>query len=472
MSDWIENNSVIGGSTSKSIRLELVNTDGTAKTDAAYTDVTAYYYRPGDSAITSITMATLAAVDTAYSSGGFKHVSNGVYRFDIPDAAIAAITGGGKVLFTVSVSGCFPCNFELSIVSENASTVKAAVAALNNVSAADVNAQCDTAISDAALATAANLATVDTVVDAIKAKTDNLPASPAAVGSAMALTSAYDAAKTAAQASDIPSASTVASAVWSAGTRSLTTFGTLVSDIWANASRTLTAISDSTGITTLLTRLASALTITNGKVDVNDKTGFGLASTERVKLDASQPDYAPAKAGDGMVATSLPDPAPDGYGGSFDGNISGLTDAQAAQLETIYTQLQAAASGDSPVIALPSSPSSVSMSQVFGLLRDAGGTPAKNARIVFTLMAEGPAEATDGAVVTSDPVIVLTDEDGYIHTPAAGDIPKKMYREITRNDLMSPPGTAYRVTCAALKLDKTFTITTEQFDFSTIWQLP
>ena len=45
---------------------------------------------------------------------------------------------------------------------------------------------------------------------AIKAKTDNLPASPAAVGSAMALTSAYDAAKTAAQPSDIPSANITA----------------------------------------------------------------------------------------------------------------------------------------------------------------------------------------------------------------------------------------------------------------------
>lgn len=41
----------------------------------------------------------------------------------------------------------------------------------------------------------ANLATVDGVADAIKAKTDNLPASPAAVGSAMTLTSAYDFAK-------------------------------------------------------------------------------------------------------------------------------------------------------------------------------------------------------------------------------------------------------------------------------------
>lgn len=47
------------------------------------------------------------------------------------------------------------------------------------LSAAQVNAECDTAISDAALATAANLVTVDTIVDAIKLKTDNMPSDPA-----------------------------------------------------------------------------------------------------------------------------------------------------------------------------------------------------------------------------------------------------------------------------------------------------
>ena len=54
-------------------------------------------------------------------------------------------------------------------------------------------------VADIALrATAANLAIVDTVADGIAAKTVNLPASPAAVGSAMVLTAPYDAAKTAA----------------------------------------------------------------------------------------------------------------------------------------------------------------------------------------------------------------------------------------------------------------------------------
>lgn len=75
-----------------------------------------------------------------------------------------------------------------------AHSLSSEIAALNDVSTAEVNAQCDTAISDAALATASALSTVDTVVDAIKAKTDNLPASPAAVGSEMTLaTDAVDA---------------------------------------------------------------------------------------------------------------------------------------------------------------------------------------------------------------------------------------------------------------------------------------
>ena len=51
----------------------------------------------------------------------------------------------------------------------------------------------------ATLATAAALTTVGDNVSAVKAKTDNLPATPAATGDAMTLTAAYDAAKTASQ---------------------------------------------------------------------------------------------------------------------------------------------------------------------------------------------------------------------------------------------------------------------------------
>ncbi len=113
----------------------------------------------------------------------------------------------------------------------------------------------------------------------------------------VALTSAYDPAKTAAQAGDAMALTTgertsTATAVWASATRSLTTFGTLVADVttavWSAVTRTLTAASDSSGVTTLLTRIASVLTITTGKVDVNDKTGFELTAAYDAAKTAAQ----------------------------------------------------------------------------------------------------------------------------------------------------------------------------------------
>ena len=61
-----------------------------------------------------------------------------------------------------------------AILTDTGTTIPAQITGLNNLSAAQVNTEVDTAISDAALATAAALATVDSNVDAIKAKTDSL----------------------------------------------------------------------------------------------------------------------------------------------------------------------------------------------------------------------------------------------------------------------------------------------------------
>lgn len=61
------------------------------------------------------------------------------------------------------------------VLTDTGTTIPEQISGLNNLSSADVNAACDTAISDAALATASALSTVDTVVDAIKAVTDLLP---------------------------------------------------------------------------------------------------------------------------------------------------------------------------------------------------------------------------------------------------------------------------------------------------------
>ncbi len=91
-------------------------------------------------------------------------------------------------------------------------------------------------------------------------------------------------------------------AIWDALTSALVTVGSigklLVDNINATiSSRSTYAGADTAGTSTLLTRIASTLTITTGKVDVNDKTGFELAA-------AYDPAKTAAQAGDSMdVAT-------------------------------------------------------------------------------------------------------------------------------------------------------------------------
>ena len=114
-----------------------------------------------------------------------------------------------------------------------------------------------------------------------------------------ALTGAYDAAKTAAATGDamtlVASERTaVAVSVWDRLTSALTAAGSIGKLIIDNlnatvASRSTYAGGDTPGTTTLLSRIASALTITGGKVDMNDKTGFALTSAyDSAKTASSQ----------------------------------------------------------------------------------------------------------------------------------------------------------------------------------------
>lgn len=111
----------------------------------------------------SVTTAATAATPTAAAVTG--NVGGNVV------GTVASVTGnvGGNVVGTVA-----------SVVGNVGGNVTGSIGSLAAQAKLDVNAEVDTAISDAALATATALATVDNVVDAIKAKTDNLPAAPAA----------------------------------------------------------------------------------------------------------------------------------------------------------------------------------------------------------------------------------------------------------------------------------------------------
>lgn len=177
-------------------------------------------------------------------AGTATHEGHGAWSY-VP---AQAETNGSHISFTMVLADAVSQTVQV-YTDVTASTVTAAVttdAASRTASQADVSG----------LSTA-------TVTNAIKAKTDNLPASPAATGAAMTLTSAYDAAKTAAQASTALSTATwtstiagridaaistrstlTAAQVWDHGTKTLTSFGTLVADIatavWGAAVKVVT----------------------------------------------------------------------------------------------------------------------------------------------------------------------------------------------------------------------------------------
>lgn len=105
---------------------------------------------------------------------------------------------------------------------------------------------------------------------------------PAKAGDAMSLTSGER--------------TTLASAVWASATRTLTSFGTLAADVWASATRTLTSVADSSGVTTLLSRIVGTLASGTHSPQSGDSyarigaNGAGLTSlgdTRLANLDAA-----------------------------------------------------------------------------------------------------------------------------------------------------------------------------------------
>jgi hypothetical protein len=95
------------GATSQTVYVEILDstsTTGGRKTGLVFntSSLTAYYTRNGAAAV-AITLVTLAAANSAWTSGGFKEVdaanAPGLYRLDIPDAAIAS--GAESVVVTL-----------------------------------------------------------------------------------------------------------------------------------------------------------------------------------------------------------------------------------------------------------------------------------------------------------------------------------------------------------------------------------
>lgn len=132
----------------------------------------------GDTAETGLTIANTdiqirkhgATTLANKNSGGATHISGGVYQctLDATDTDTA-----GQLEVYVHVSGALAVKSTFTVLTATAFDALT-TGTFNNISTTEVNAECDTAITDAALATAANLATVDANVDAILLDTDDL----------------------------------------------------------------------------------------------------------------------------------------------------------------------------------------------------------------------------------------------------------------------------------------------------------
>lgn len=228
----------------------------------------------------------------AAAAGSVTETGNGQYRLDATDADMNADYIGVTFIATGAVAAGYTI----------ATTTKT-VAELQDLTSAQVNAEVDTAISDAALATASALAIVDTVVDGIKAKTDNLPASPAAVGSNMGTVTSVTNPVTVGTNNDktgysISGTKTTldalnditAASVWAHGTRTLSSFGTLVADIWAHAARTLTSYGTlASDVWAVATRTITGAVSLNADqaVNVTKVGGTAVSGPNDLKADVS-----------------------------------------------------------------------------------------------------------------------------------------------------------------------------------------
>lgn len=134
--------SIVAGATSQTVNIfiqDSSSTTGAGLTGLAYNtaSLVAYYALP-KAAAAAITLATLAAVTSAYSSGGFKEIDAtnmpGWYRFDIPDAALAS--GRFVAIHFKGATNMAPCPLEIELTAtNNQDAVRGGMTALPNAAA-------------------------------------------------------------------------------------------------------------------------------------------------------------------------------------------------------------------------------------------------------------------------------------------------------------------------------------------------
>jgi len=248
------------GTTDVSVVIRIIDsTDGTPETGVVYnTSGIDLQYRREGATSTAITEATLAGLDSAHADGGFLHIGNGYYRLDLPDAACAAGAAGVLVHGIVTGMVVIGCYVQLSAIDlfdsvrmgltalPNAAADAAGGLPISDAGGLDMDAKLAntnevTAARMGALTDWINGGRLDLIIDIIAADVVNID------GAAMRGTD-------------------------NAALASVCTEARLAE---------LAAANLPADIDTLLTRIASALTIAAGKVTVgtnDDKAGYTIAA--------------------------------------------------------------------------------------------------------------------------------------------------------------------------------------------------
>lgn len=135
--------SILAGATSQSVNVFIQDssaTTGVGLSGLAFntSSLIAYFTFTGaNAAATAITLATLAAVNSAYSSGGFKEIDatnmKGLYRLDIPNAALATSKGRSVTIQLGGATNMAPCVLEVELTGwDNQDSVHGGLTCLPN----------------------------------------------------------------------------------------------------------------------------------------------------------------------------------------------------------------------------------------------------------------------------------------------------------------------------------------------------
>lgn len=135
--------SILAGATSQSVNIfirDSSSTTGAGLTGLAYNtaSLVAYYTFTGANAgSTAITLATLAAVNSAYSSGGFKEIDAtnmpGWYRLDLPNAVLATSKGRVVGVHLKGATNMAPCPVEIELTATDNQSATAFITGVNSL---------------------------------------------------------------------------------------------------------------------------------------------------------------------------------------------------------------------------------------------------------------------------------------------------------------------------------------------------